>query len=102
MATDVGISIYPGQNLWRGDLLVMECSRTQEEAAVWYKESFYDDEEREIVSYDNIKVLDDERITLEKTVFEDLSIYKLQIRNVKVDDGGRYSCDIQNNKNENL
>merc|ERR1712198_184209 len=107
-AADVGISIYPGQNLIKGDLLVMECrvtgahSRTQEEAAVWYKESFYDDEDGEIVSYDNIKVLDDERITLEKTVFEDLSIYKLQIRNIKVDDGGRYSCDIHNNKNENL
>ena len=25
-----------------------------------------------------------------------------QIRNVTVDDGGRYSCDIHNNKNENL
>ena len=25
-----------------------------------------------------------------------------QIRNVTVDDGGRYSCDILNNKNENL
>ena len=46
---------------------------------VWYRELLFQDDYKEIISDDNIKVLDDDRISVEKTLFEDLAIYKVQV-----------------------
>ena len=46
---------------------------------VWYRELLFQDDYKEIISDDNIKVLDDDRISIEKTLFEDLAIYKVQV-----------------------
>ena len=64
-----------------------------EDTGIWYRKPLFDDDLGELISHDNIKDTTDERVTVEKTVFEDLVIYKLHIIDMKISDGGTYHCD---------
>ena len=49
----------------------------KQETVVWYRQK--DLATGEIISYGNIMVIKDERFKLEKTVFEDLAIYRIEV-----------------------
>ena len=79
---EIGIAFHPGDNLWVGEKLILECrvvggKHTEQEAVVfyWQRELSLG----EIISYGDTIIIEDERYQLEKTVFEDLAIYKLQV-----------------------
>ena len=48
---------------------------------MWYRLYRKDGEEvGEIIAHDDIKIIQDHRMSFEKRVFEDLAIYKLQVK----------------------
>ena len=49
----------------------------EQETVVWHRQS--DLTMEEIISHGDTMVLEDERFNLEKTVFEDLAIYKIEV-----------------------
>ena len=78
----VGISYYPGVNLWVGERLILECRvaggrHSEQETVIWYRQG--DLVMGEIISHGDTMVMEDERFQLEKTVFEDLAIYKIEV-----------------------
>ena len=78
----VGISYYPGVNLWVGERLILECRvaggrHREQETVIWYRQG--DLVMGEIISHGDTMVMEDERFQLEKTVFEDLAIYKIEV-----------------------
>ena len=78
----LGISYYPGVNLWVGERLILECrvaggEHREQETVVWYRQQ--DLVMGEIISHGDTMVMEDQRFKLEKTVFEDLAIYKIEV-----------------------
>ena len=78
----LGISYYPGVNLWVGERLIMECrvaggEHREQETVVWYRQQ--DLVMGEIISHGDTMLMEDHRFKLEKTVFEDLAIYKIEV-----------------------
>jgi hypothetical protein len=78
----LGISYFPGVNLCVGERLIMECrvagaEHREEETVVWYRQRNLD--MGEIISHGGNMVMKDKRFQLEKTVFEDLAIYRIEV-----------------------
>ena len=46
----------------------------------------------DLISHDDVKDVPNDRVTVDKTMFEDLAIYKVKIEDVSFEDGGRYYC----------
>ena len=79
---EFGIAYHPGDNLWVGEKLILECrvvggKHTEQESVVFYRQREFS--LGEIISYGDTIIVEDERFHVEKTVFEDLAIYKLQV-----------------------
>ena len=80
LITELAISFYPRVNLWVGENLILECrvaggKRREQETVVWHRKR--DLTMGEIISNGDTMVLENGKIKLEKTVFEDLTIYKI-------------------------
>ena len=78
----LGISYFPGVNLWVGESLILECrvagaEHREEETVVWYRQRDLD--MGQIISHGGNMVMEDKRFQLEKTVFEDLAIYRIEV-----------------------
>ena len=63
-----------------------------EDTAVWYREPLFGSQLGDLISHDDVKDVPDEKVTVEKSMFDDLAIYKVQIEDVSYEDGGRYYC----------
>ena len=90
---ELGISFYPGVNLWVGEKLILECrvaggKHREQETVVWHRQS--DLTMGEIISHGDIMVIKGERFKLEKTVFEDLTIYKIEVIQLSSSSGSFY------------
>merc|ERR1711909_84717 len=93
----LGIAFHPGANLWVGERLILECrvvggKHKEQETVVFYRQRELN--RGEIISHGDTVIIEDERFQSEKTVFEDLAIYKLEIAQMEIEDGGEYSCEI--------
>ena len=78
----LGIAFHPGANLWVGEKLILECrvvggKHKEQETVVFYRQRELSS--GEIISHGDTVIIEDERFQLEKTVFEDLAIYKLEV-----------------------
>ena len=78
----LGISFYPALDLWEGEKLIMECRvvgspQTNYEGVVWYKRSSH--LMGEIISHGKSLMIEDQRFLVEETLFEELSIYRLEV-----------------------
>ena len=65
----LGISYYPGVNLWVGERLIMECrvaggEHREQETVVWYRQQ--DLVMGEIISHGDTMLMEDQRFKLEK------------------------------------
>merc|ERR1719318_1968848 len=99
----LGMSLSPGVNLWVGERLFLECrvaggEHREKETVVWYRQQGL--VMGEIISHGDTMVTEDLRFKLEKTVFEDLAIYKIEIMDVEVEDAGEYSCEMTEEEEE--
>ena len=103
-ADNIQISHYPGNNLWQGESLILECRVSgitryvgkveglsqhpfsqEGGTAVWSRLYHQDGQElAEIIAHDDIKIIQDDRVTFEKRVFQDLAIFKLQVTELSV------------------
>ena len=64
---------------------------------MWYRllHDQEDQEVREIIAHDDMKIIEDDRVVIEKKVFQDLALFKLQVTSAIdiffTDDDGRFT-----------